>query len=767
MGWETRSVRLVKTPSGRIDSKYPLGTLPGTPLTWAAIPNQQATEGEIYSLNVRTYLSGTNSGTVTITVDGSLPTGWTFSGSTLSYSGTGTGVASVRFVADGTTNSLYLSVESVPVPVSDAQAPTAPNRLEGEAGTNQVTLTWDQAYDAHDGTLEASGVASYELYKDDVKVADVAASGTVSGATPLTEADIGSPSPAGASTQSGNDWSLESEGVVDGSADRFRFVYATLATPHVVAAKVASITGYTSAFAKAGVMVRASTAVDSAFVSAQARQNGTVRIEYRAATGGNRVTIGSASTDALDGVDPSGVMLSLRPGDNNVWTAYYSNDDGQTWAILESVAVSLPPNALHGMFCCSTTDGEQVTAEFEQFSLSPQTRVSRSYNTTTSGTYKVRAVDHEANTSGYSGTVIVTPNTVVVPPPPAQTRNWNPGHYVRPGPKLDTSGWESTYKGWIDVASRSDVDFKGVQIIAEWKNLEGAKDDYYGFAKIDTILDYAISKGKRISINVWWNNFGGGVNSKTSPNYINTDPMYGADYLRYATYGANVRVWNKATMDRFTQLGVKLMERYADSSFVEFIKMPGETAPGGAAKSQPDWNAAQLISNIRTLINTLAPLSKKAWFSFGGNWVLWSPSVSQEFLAVLAANSCGIGSTDPAGYRQAFAQNWVPTWETVQQYATEFDKHSFGLDTEGNPIGGTNYRGVIPHSVNVEGLIYDGNRGASITQCYDSAMFYISHLSWHLDSGKPGASQSQIISLLQSRDFELNYQDYPSGWATS
>ena len=749
MTWETVSVRLRKTSEGKIDSRYPNGNIPGTPLAWAQIPNQSVIEGELLSVNIRSYLSGTNSSSVTITVDGTLPTGWSFSTSTLSYSGTGTGAATIRFIADGTVTSLYLSVEGIAAQPTDTTAPTVPPQITATVSGANITVEWDQAMDPHDGTLPGSQIKDYQLYRNDSLLTTITSIGPgVSTASAMTQGDIGSPTAAGSSSQSVYDWSLTSRGQVDTNTDAFRFVRYSLATPHVVTAKVTGITGYTSDFAKAGVMVRASTAADSAFVSAQVRQNGTLRIEYRAANGGSRITIGTAalaSSARMDDTPAPYVWLQLRPDSNQVWTAYYS-EDGSTWNILESIPVSFGTDILHGIFACASDPDNAVTATFEDVAVAPSEKGSYTHAPGSASTYKVRARDNVNNASGYSHAVTATPGS---PPQTVRLRNWNPGHYIRPGPNRSLA----EYQSWLDICV-SDGFWKGVQVILEWKHLENSTGTAYNWTLLDGVLNYAISKGKQICVNIWPNNFSASP-AKTSPNYINAGGIYGIDYYAKITSQPTIRYWESDTMARFRDLGIAIYDRYRDESNFEFLKIPGESAMGQSS-AQSDYNKGAASTNQLNLFRDLLinSVGGKPFVSSGINW--WPDEyVFVETLALAKQYGGGVGGPDCS---DSDLRN-MPTW---QEKLTPGIKYAIGY------LGGIDYRGQIAFTCNQEASLNLLDPSAE----YDIGKRFDSHMSWTTSiqaAQNPEATFANIRAYIPTViDADpLQYVDYPTSFPTA
>jgi regulation of enolase protein 1 (concanavalin A-like superfamily) len=760
--WSTRSIRLRKTQDGRMDSRYPNGDVPVFDLSWNRIPNISVLKGDSYSLNVRNFLVGVPKGEATITLDGTLPNGWTFASDTITYDTVGVGKSTVRFAANTTTianvYSLNIGVESSEIDLADVLAPTPPTKLEANVANSTVTLTWDQSFDPHDGTTPPSYIQKYEIYKDDVLFANVTDVGPgVISSTPLTEESIGTHSPEASSSQNDYDWTITSEGVLDSTSDRIRFVGMKLPTNHVVTAKVTEISGNTSPFAKAGVIVRSSNTASASFVAAQARQNGGIRLEYRSTDGASRVTIGAgvADIDPLNGATPDNVWLQLRP-EGDVWTGYYS-EDGNTWSVIDKVEIPFPPESLHGIFACSSNTGNTVTATFEDLAISPVQRGSNTTTISASTDFKVRAVDNNDNAGQFSSIITVVSNSAPPVIEAPQIKNWNPGHYIRPGP------WKTIaeYKSRIDECV-TDGYWKGISILFEWKNIE-TSFNVFDWSLFDEALNYAISKNMQISLNFQAQNFN--RSGRTSPVYIQSAP-YGEDYYRNGTWSSSIKFWNAATMDRWTEVLIKIIERYGNESNVEHMKFPGESALGSNAVNISDYNIGAAESNYLKLLDNIAPYNKgKMWLSFGGNYWPNASFIRTVNNKLQALGGFGVGGPDTVN----------STWLVIAR----------GLQSPAD-----DKRGIMPFTPNQEGSlrknvtptnplwapppnipftpIYDPNKPTdkqNAANLYALGKPFVTHMSWSpYGSVDLGGDWATVKKVIVANNADLDYTEYPSSF---
>jgi hypothetical protein len=147
--------------------------------------------------------------------------------------------------------------------------------------------------------------------------------------------DIGSPGSSGSAGQpSPGTWEVIGGGAgVGGTADQFHFAYQQLTGDGAITARVLDVPNHSPANnnAKAGVMIRASLAANSAsaFAALTPGSVGGVTYQARGTTGGNTSTVASATT----GVWPPYWIRLVRVG--STVTAYRSAD-GTNWVQLGS-----------------------------------------------------------------------------------------------------------------------------------------------------------------------------------------------------------------------------------------------------------------------------------------------------------------------------------------------------------------------------------------------------------------------------------------------
>jgi hypothetical protein len=180
---------------------------------------------------------------------------------------------------------------------------------------------------------------------------------------PWTSANIGTVNGTGAAGYSGGTFTLISGGSdINSSSDNFRFTSQPLTGDGQIVARVNSVEN-TDASAKAGVMFRASIAINAPYAAVLLTPGAGVIMQTRASTGGTTtLTTGLASATA-----PYWVKL-VRTG--NTFTGYYSSD-GTNWTqIAQTKLDNVPTAALVGLATASHTTDTLSTASIGSVTVS-------------------------------------------------------------------------------------------------------------------------------------------------------------------------------------------------------------------------------------------------------------------------------------------------------------------------------------------------------------------------------------------------------------
>ncbi|OWK38305.1 LamG-like jellyroll fold domain-containing protein [Fimbriiglobus ruber] len=184
---------------------------------------------------------------------------------------------------------------------------------------------------------------------------------SVSPPVSLTDADIGSPSPAGSGSYANGTYTVAGGGSdIWNASDQFNFDYQTLTGNGSIVARVAS-QGNTSTWAKAGVMVRNDLTAGSANALMAISPGNGATFQYRDTAGGS-----SSNADATGPVAPEWVML-IRSG--STVTGYYSAD-GATWTQEGTTTVTLGTTVYVGLAVTAHNNGTLNTSTFDSVSVS-------------------------------------------------------------------------------------------------------------------------------------------------------------------------------------------------------------------------------------------------------------------------------------------------------------------------------------------------------------------------------------------------------------
>ncbi|HKS71462.1 MAG TPA: PQQ-dependent sugar dehydrogenase [Ktedonobacterales bacterium] len=209
--------------------------------------------------------------------------------------------------------------------------------------------------------------------------------------TPWQSVDVGSPLMAGTADYSASDQTFYVDGAgadVYGANEQFHYVYQTLNGDGTIIARVRYQTN-SSPWAKAGVMIAASTTGSPAFVDALVTPtvspntpnvNGVgctaggcssplppitpavghgVHMQYTP-KGDKAVT----STSALAGFQSPNEWLKLQRS-GNTFTSWYSTN-GSTWTLIGTTSMTMGTSATIGLFVTSHNVGQYSTAAFDQ-----------------------------------------------------------------------------------------------------------------------------------------------------------------------------------------------------------------------------------------------------------------------------------------------------------------------------------------------------------------------------------------------------------------
>jgi outer membrane protein assembly factor BamB len=181
--------------------------------------------------------------------------------------------------------------------------------------------------------------------------------------TGWTCADIGNVGIAGGQALTSGTWTEQGGGGdIWAVADNFHYVWQSLATDGGVSTRVVSQTN-TSAWAKAGVMLRATTDPGSPYYAAFATPGNGVAVQWRAAQAG------STSQVLATGTPPVYLKVARSGGSYSA----YTSPDGATWTLVpgSTVNLGLTGTILGGLAVTSHNWGVLSTATFDTVTFAP------------------------------------------------------------------------------------------------------------------------------------------------------------------------------------------------------------------------------------------------------------------------------------------------------------------------------------------------------------------------------------------------------------
>jgi len=182
--------------------------------------------------------------------------------------------------------------------------------------------------------------------------------------TPWTAQDIGKPALAGSSGFTNGQFVITGGGSdIWNNADQFQYVSQPLSGDGTLVARVTSQTS-SNVWAKAGLMVRATSDPGSPFVDLVQTPSSGVSFQYRSSQGGYSSLVTSVTFK-----NPVTLKL-VRSG--SLFTAYASSD-GLNYTKIGAISVSMPSNVQAGLAVTSHDNAAVSTASFDNVSLTSTT----------------------------------------------------------------------------------------------------------------------------------------------------------------------------------------------------------------------------------------------------------------------------------------------------------------------------------------------------------------------------------------------------------
>jgi hypothetical protein len=556
---------IVPTPAGFLKSRYPSGNDTAAPPSWATIPDFRQ-KSSAFSVDMVTYLTGSYTSMTLLVQTGTLSgSGWSFSGTTLTYSGTGSGLLTARVQANNgatVSKSNIFTFESITVQTADVIPGTIPVYIGVSLVASQPVITWKSSSDPAMSSQIWSGLKDYKIYRDGALLTTIATSTGLQ--FPLTQQTIGTPDVAGTFLRnaSSGSISLTSSGInYANTSDTGEFVCSTLSGDFFASCKVSAFT-CSNTLAKLMIDARSSTAQNSAHVAGTLNpfaSNLGYNLYYRTANGA--VTANNTQT-AFTG---SSIWMALeRVG--NVFT-FSTSTDGVGFTVHSSVTVALPSLLYVGVAGCSQQAATSLTATVDQWSISQTASHTYTDTTAVTGTsysYQLTSRDLALNESAKSASLSTG------------YKKWHVGHGVKDGAERSISASE------LSVASGYSK-FGFVECNIMWGQVEPTIGNY-DFSMVTTNLNALKAIGKRMVLVVAWKRFGSTSPANMIPADMINNAAYGNGYTANATtVGATANIWLSAVSDKYIAMLQALAAQFDSDPSFEMFRV-SESAP---SLSQP------------------------------------------------------------------------------------------------------------------------------------------------------------------------------------
>ncbi len=179
--------------------------------------------------------------------------------------------------------------------------------------------------------------------------------------------DIGGALPAGSDTLANGTWSeVGGGGDIWGTADAFHLAAQTLNGDGTVSAHVVSQQN-TNAWAKAGVMLRATTDPGSPYYAALVTPGHGIAVQWRGTQAGSTAQV------AVPGTVPTYLRVGRYTSGATTTYSAYTSTDGSTWALVPGSAqvLALPQPLLAGLAITSHAQGTGSAVTFDTVSVAP------------------------------------------------------------------------------------------------------------------------------------------------------------------------------------------------------------------------------------------------------------------------------------------------------------------------------------------------------------------------------------------------------------
>jgi poly(beta-D-mannuronate) lyase len=299
-----------------------------------------------------------HSTTVSLVVNPPPPPDFSLSASpasvTVVQGGNGTSTITVNPV-NGFAGSVSLSASGLPSGVTASFNPASATT------SSALTLTASGTATTGTATVTVTGTSGSLTHTTTISLTVQASTSLPAG---WSDNDIGAVGLAGSATFTSGTFTVKGSGAdIWTTADQFNYASESITGNQTITARVVSESA-TGSFAKAGVMIRESTATNAVEVSVLLTPTNGVAMQVRSTTGAASINV----TGWLKGPTPPSWVRLVRSG--STFTSYRSTD-GVTWTLMASTNVTMATSATAGLAVTSHDNTALNTAAFSNVTVAP------------------------------------------------------------------------------------------------------------------------------------------------------------------------------------------------------------------------------------------------------------------------------------------------------------------------------------------------------------------------------------------------------------
>lgn len=355
-------------PSGATGSFSP-GSVNGSGSSTLTVSTTTGTAPGTYTLTV-TGTSGSLAHSNAVTLVVNTPD---FSISTTPASQAVTAGGSTNYTAtvsaiNGFGGAVSFSVSGLPAGANGTFNPASVNG----SGSSALTVTTATNTPPGTYTLTVSGTSGSLAHSNSVTLVVNAISGGGTLPAGWTDKDIGAVGNAGSAAWTNGVFTIKGSGAdIWGTNDEFNYAFMSATNNFTITAQV-TVLNSANAWSKSGVMVRGTTATNSAYVGLYVTTGNGVSMQFRPANGVSAIDLARQT-----GVTAPYWVRLMRSG--NTFTGY-SSPDGVNWTLVGQTNVTMAGKVYAGLPVCSHDNTAINTSTFANVSIATSVSLSSAFN---------------------------------------------------------------------------------------------------------------------------------------------------------------------------------------------------------------------------------------------------------------------------------------------------------------------------------------------------------------------------------------------------